>query len=436
MKKNTLLKEFFWYVSLNVLGMIGLSCYILADTFFISKGVGAKGLTALNLAIPIYSFINGCGLMLGMGGATKYSIFRGKKETGQGNRCFFHVIITALILSLIFILTGIFLSGKITLALGADSEVFEMTKTYLRIILLFSPVFIFNDIFVCFVRNDGNPGLSMAAMLAGSFSNILLDYILIFPLELGILGAVLATGCAPVISMCILLRHKISGKNHLRLEKSRCSSKFLAGILSLGVPSLITEVASGVVILVFNALILGLLGNTGVAAYGIVANLSLVVTAVFTGIAQGLQPLVSRSYGIGEKEDIRRLLNYAAAFVFLLSGFLYLLFFCAAEPIASVFNSEGNEKLQIIAVTGMKLYFTSIPFTGLNIILSAFFTSTEKALPAQGISLSRGLFLILPAAFLLAQLWGMTGIWLSCPATELIVSFVGILVLSKKTFSS
>ncbi len=417
MKKNTLLKEFFWYVSLNVLGMIGLSCYILADTFFISKGVGAKGLTALNLAIPIYSFINGCGLMLGMGGATKYSIFRGKKETGQGNRCFFHVIITALILSLIFILTGIFLSGKITLALGADSEVF-------------------NDIFVCFVRNDGNPGLSMAAMLAGSFSNILLDYILIFPLELGILGAVLATGCAPVISMCILLRHKISGKNHLRLEKSRCSSKFLAGILSLGVPSLITEVASGVVILVFNALILGLLGNTGVAAYGIVANLSLVVTAVFTGIAQGLPPLVSRSYGIGEKEDIRRLLNYAAAFVFLLSGFLYLLFFCAAEPIASVFNSEGNEKLQIIAVTGMKLYFTSILFTGLNIILSALFTSTEKALPAQGISLSRGLFLILPAAFLLAQLWGMTGIWLSCPATELIVSFVGILVLSKKTFSS
>ncbi len=286
------------------------------------------------------------------------------------------------------------------------------------------------------MRNDGNPGLSMAAMLAGSFSNILLDYILIFPLELGILGAVLATGCAPVISMCILLRHKISGKNHLHLEKSRCSSKFLAGILSLGVPSLITEVASGVVILVFNALILGLLGNTGVAAYGIVANLSLVVTAVFTGIAQGLQPLVSRSYGIGEKEDIRRLLNYAAAFVFLLSGFLYLLFFCAVEPIASVFNSEGNEKLQIIAVTGMKLYFTSIPFTGLNIILSAFFTSTEKALPAQGISLSRGLFLILPAAFLLAQLWGMTGIWLSCPATELIVSFVGILVLSKKTFSS
>lgn len=437
MKGNTLLKEFCRYVSLNVFGMIGLSCYILADTFFISKGLGAKGLTALNLAIPIYSFINGCGLMLGMGGATKYSVFRGKKETAQGNRSFFHVILSALFLSLIFMLTGIFFSGKITLALGADREVFEMTKTYLRVILLFSPAFIFNDIFVCFVRNDGNPALSMTAMLAGSFSNIILDYILIFPLGLGMLGAVLATGCAPVISMCILFCHKFSGKNHLSLEKSRFSITFLAGILSLGVPSLITEVASGIVMIVFNALILGLLGNTGVAAYGIVANLSLVVTAVFTGTAQGLQPLFSRSYGQGKKEDIRKLLKYAVTFVFLLSAFIYLVFFWAPEPITSVFNSEGNKKLQDIAVTGMRLYFTSIPFMGLNILLSAFFASTEKALPAQGISLSRGLFLILPAAFLLANLFGMTGIWLSCPVTEFIVSVMGVMVYSaKKTFSS
>lgn len=102
-----------------------------------------------------------------------------------------------------------------------------------------------------------------------------------------------------------------------------------------------------------------------------------------------------------------------------------------------MFNSEGNKKLQDIAVTGMRLYFTSIPFMGLNILLSAFFASTEKALPAQGISLSRGLFLILPAAFLLANLFGMTGIWLSCPVTELIVSVMGVMVYSaKKTFSS
>lgn len=79
MKSKSLFNEFFQYVVLNVCGMIGLSCYILADTFFVSNGLGANGLTALNLAIPVYSFIHGTGLMLGMGGATKYSIMQAKQ---------------------------------------------------------------------------------------------------------------------------------------------------------------------------------------------------------------------------------------------------------------------------------------------------------------------------------------------------------------------
>ena len=111
MKSN--LKEFIRYVSLNVLGMIGLSGYILADTFFIANKLGANGLTALNLAIPIYSFIHGAGLMLGMGGATKYSILRGQKEHKKSNQIFTNTLYLAAIFAAFFILTGIFLSGKI-----------------------------------------------------------------------------------------------------------------------------------------------------------------------------------------------------------------------------------------------------------------------------------------------------------------------------------
>lgn len=431
MREKKLLKEFFRYVSQNVLGMIGLSCYILADTFFIARGLGTKGLTALNLAIPVYSFVNGCGLMLGMGGATKYSIFRGKKEDKKGNQIFFHAAAFALVFAAVFMLTGIFLSDRLALVLGADREVFDMTRVYLRVILLFSPAFLFNDIFVCFVRNDGNPRLSMIAMLLGSFSNIILDYIFIFPLNLGIFGAVLATGFAPVISMCILSKHLRSKDCHFRLEKAPFSPGMLANILSLGVPSLVTEVASGIVILVFNTLILTLQGNVGVAAYGVVANLSLVVTSIYTGVAQGMQPILSRAYGKGEKENIRNILKYAGLTVLFLSCFIYGIFLLGAGPITSLFNSEKNRELQQIAVTGLKLYFTSAPFMGQNIILSTYFTSTEKALPAQGISLSRGFFLILPVAFLSARFLGMTGIWLSCPVTELIVSVMGMLLYLK-----
>ena len=198
---NKSLREFLRYVSLNVLGMLGLSCYILADTFFVARGLGSRGLAALNLAIPVYSFIHGCGLMLGMGGATRYTILRHQGRGEDGDAAFTHTLGLGLALAAALLALGIAASGPIARWLGADGEVFAMSRTYLQVLLLFSPAFLLNDVLLCFVRNDGAPQLSMLAMVAGSLSNVALDYIFIFPLDMGIFGAVLATGLAPVISL-------------------------------------------------------------------------------------------------------------------------------------------------------------------------------------------------------------------------------------------
>lgn len=426
MENGHYFKEYAKYTFLNVMGMIGLSCYILADTFFISKGLGANGLAALNLAIPVYSFVHGSGLMLGIGGATRYSICLGQGQRRHTDAAFTHTVQMAGILALIFIFTGIFLSGTLTSVLGADKEIFSMTNIYIRVILLFSPAFMMNDILICFVRNDGNPRLSMLAMLGGSFSNILFDYIFIFPMHLGIFGAVLATGFAPVVSISFLSRHWIKKKNGFHFRKIRLHFSAVQRILSLGFPSLIAEVSSGIVIIVFNIIILGLQGNVGVAAYGVIANLSLVVVSVYTGIAQGIQPLISRSYGCGDKKNIRLVLRYSMVTMAALSFGIYLAMFFLADPIAGIFNSEQNAKLQAIAVYGLKLYFTAVIFVGFNIIISVHFTSTDNALPAHIISLLRGLVLIVPAAFLLSAFWGITGVWLAFPITEFLVAVLGV----------
>ncbi len=431
MKTETLLREFFQYVMLNICGMIGLSCYILADTFFISNGLGANGLTALNLAIPIYSFIHGSGLMFGMGGATKYSIYRGQKENKNADKSFSNTICIMSIFAVIFVLAGIFFSEKLTKLLGADKDVFHMTKTYLQVILLFAPAFMANDTMTCFVRNDGNPKLSMIGMLAGSFSNIILDYIFIFPLNMGIFGAVLATGFAPIISLIVLSRHWLTNQNQFHLVRINLSLRLIGNIISLGVPSFITETASGIVIIAFNAIILQLQGNIGVAAYGVVANLSLVVISIYTGIAQGTQPILSRVYGYGERESQKQILKYALRTMLVISCGIYLIFLLSSNPIVSIFNREQNIQLQQIAERGLKLYFTAIPFVGFNIIISSYFTSIEKALPAQIISLSRGFLVIIPMAFFLSFLLKMTGVWLSFPITECFVALVGIALYIK-----
>jgi len=436
MKNQTCLKEFARYSIMNVLGMIGLSCYILADTFFVSKGLGSNGLAALNLAIPVYCFIHGSGLMLGMGGAIKYSILKGHKAFETSNRLFTNTVYSAAILATVFMLIGVFLSEEVTTLLGADTEVFTMTNVYLKVILLFAPAFMMNNILICFVRNDGNPQLAMFAMLGGSFSNILLDYIFIFPLKMGMFGAVLATGFAPLISMLILFRHWLKKKNDFHLERGKPQFAIILSILLLGFPSLITELSSGIVIIIFNKIIMKLQGNVGVAAYGVIANLSLVMVAIYMGIAQGMQPLISRAYGHSDTAKIKKVLRYAIITMLAVSWVIYLTIFLLANPIAGIFNSQNNVQLQEIAISGLKIYFTSVTFVGFNIVIFMFFTSTDKAVPAHLISLLRGLVIIVPLAFLLSALAGITGVWLAFPVTEGLVAVLGLILYARLSLSN
>lgn len=432
MNQSNCFRVFARYASMNVFGMLGLSCYILADTYFISRGLGADGLTALNLAIPIYSFIHGSGLMIGMGGGTRYSIQKSMGNLRETNELFTNAVMIAAVFAMAYLCIGIFFTDRLVTMLGADEAVYEMTRTYLKMILLFSPLFLMNNVLLCFTRNDGAPQLSMRAMLGGSLSNVVLDYLFIFPCRMGIFGAVFATCLAPVISIFLLLPH-IYKKNHqFHLIKCRPKKKWISAILSSGIPSLVTEVSSGIVMIVFNIILLNLAGNTGVAAYGIIANLSLVVIAVYNGIAQGIQPVIGNYFGEGAFDKVYAVLRYAMFTMLILSILIYAAVYFYAPQISSLFNKEQNQALQHIAVDGLKLYFTACPFVGFNLIICTWFTSTACPLPANIISVLRGFIVILPLAALFSTIWKMTGIWCVFPCTECIVSLLGILFYKGK----
>ncbi|HIQ80613.1 MAG TPA: MATE family efflux transporter [Candidatus Scatavimonas merdigallinarum] len=428
MLRSKYFQDFTKYASLNVMGMIGLSCYILADTFFVAKGLGTNGLTALNLAIPIYSFIHGSGLMIGMGGGTQYSIQKSRKNHETANQVFTAVLYLVVIFAVFFVLVGIFFSGAIVSLFGVNGSVFDMSKTYLQVILLFAPAFLMNNVLLCFVRNDGAPQLSMAAMIGGSLSNVVLDWVFIFPCQMGIFGAVFATGLAPIFSMLILSPHFIRRKNQFHFTKCRPESRLFVGVLSSGVPSLVTEVSSGVVMIVFNSIILHLEGNVGVAAYGIIANLSLVVIAIYTGIAQGIQPVISRNYGMKNFGGVHAIMRYALVTMLIFSAVIYMVVFFGALQIINIFNSEQNVLLQNIATEGLRLYFIACPFAGFNVIISTYFTSAERPRPAHVISILRGFLVIIPMTFLLSWIGKIHGVWCAFPVTEMLVAVVGVLL--------
>lgn len=425
--KQSLFKDFARYAGLNILGMLGLSGYILADTFFVSKALGATGLAGLNLSIPIYSVIHALGLMIGIGAATRFSILKSRKQSREAESILATAWKVGVLVGFILTVIGLGASSSLALLLGADSTTLPLTTIYLRLILLFSPCFITNNVMLAFVRNDGNPNLAMVAMLTGSFSNIILDYLFMFPLGMGMFGAAFATCLAPIISLAVLSWHFVGKKSILRnLVKGKLMWRALPDLFALGISAFVMEVASAVVLITFNLVILSLEGNLGVAAYGIVANLALVGVGIFTGLAQGTQPLASKYYG--ENDDVRqsKIRQYAFITALGIAMVLYLGITIYSEGIVAVFNSEGNLQVAQLADKGLRIYFLGFFFMGLNIVAATVFSATENAKDAFAISILRGLVLIVPLVFFLSKLWQMTGVWLAFVLTEMIVTFLGV----------
>ena len=437
MKETFSIRSFFRYVSLNMLGMLGLSCYILADTFFIANRLGPAGLAALNLAIPVYSVVNGVGLMLGVGGATRYAVLKARGEDRSGEAVYTHAVSAALLGGLLFLLCGLFLSGPLSRLLGGEGAVLPLTEDYLKTLLSFAPFFLLNNVVVAFVRNDGAPRLAMAGMLLGSFSNILLDWVFLYGMEWGMAGAAFATGLAPILSLGLLSRHFWGKRNGLRLRFGKPEPRLLGHICFPGLSSLVSELASAAALVVFNLLLLELEGSTGVAAYGVVANLALVAAALFTGIAQGIQPIASRCHGHGDDRGERRLLGAALCLSLALAGVLCLLAVFFASPMAAAFNGEQDPRLAALAERGLRVYFLGFLFAGPNIVAAAFFSALERAGSGFAVSMVRGFAALIPLALLFARLLGTDGVWLSFPAAEACAFLLaGCLLLSWKAETS
>ncbi len=412
---------FLKYVSLNVLSMFGLSLYVLADTFFVANGIGADGLVALNLAIPVYSFINGLGLMIGIGSATLFSIAIGKGRQDSLNRIFTQAFVAAAICGIVITACGLLFNRPLSIALGAEGEhIIEMTSTYLKMLMLFSCAFILNNLLVAFVRNDGDPRLAMIGMLSGCLFNIVFDYIFVFPMQLGIFGAALATGVSPIVSMAILSLHFLRKKNNFKLQKTKFKGAEVKKTMLTGLPSFIMEASSGIIIIVFNLTILRIAGDLGVAAYGIIANLALVCIAIFTGVGQGIQPILSHSYGAGRMDHVRHIYTGGAILAGILGLVFFLVGFFFPSQIASIFNSENNAQLAALTVDGLRIYFFGFLFAGLNIVTTSFFASIAQPRPSFVISALRGFALIIPFVLLLPGFFGLNGVWMAGPATEIL----------------
>lgn len=430
LKTNDLLtaniyKIFVKYVSTSIIGMIMNSIYILFDTIFIGQSLGKLGLAALNIAIPIYNLLFGIGILIGTGCATIISISVGNKNFQMANKAYDYSFILGTLIGVIFSILGIIFIDKICFFLGASQENFSLVKEYLGVVLPFSWSFIMVYDLTAIVRNDNGPRRAMIAMGLGGLTNVIFDYIFIFPFSMGMRGAAIATVMSSLVSLIILSPH-FKGRFPTIRYKSFDTSLIIR-IFKIGVSGFIIELSSGLIIFIFNQELLSLLGDIGVSAYSIIANIGLMATSIFNGISQGIQPIVSINFGAGNIERTyltRKLGAYVSIFfglIFLYLGLAY------PELLVSAFTSERGDLLSITKY-GMKIYFLAFPIIGLNMVLSGYFQSIEKTNYSINISILRGFVLYFICLKLLTAILNSTGIWLTTLVAELI-TFLIIFIL-------
>lgn len=428
--KDNVVKLYFKYFFPTMCAALSTSVYILFDTIFIGQGVGSKGLTALNISLPIYSIYFGTGLLIGIGGSTLMSIEKGRERLDKANKIFTLSFILGLILATIYCIIGFVFLEEIALVLGATKEIMPFVKEYMVVVVIGTIPFVMGSVMAPFIRADKAPKKAMFAVIFSGFLNIILDYIFVFPLDMGMRGAAIATVFSYTISCLILLTHLLSKNNTLRFKKDFYKLSYITRIFKCGLPSLFIEVSLGFVIFIFNIQILKIIGDDGVTAYSIISNTGIIAVALFNGISQTIQPLISINMGANLKERATRLRNLGLFTALVIGVAFFILCIIFPEQIVRIFVNPNNEVLAI-AINSIRIYSIAFIVMGINMVSGAYFQSIELAKESFIIAFCRGLLFVSICVFILPIFLGINGVWLSVPIGELLTLFVTIVFVKK-----
>jgi len=435
MKKVNLLEDpvkklFAGYLLPSISATMVTSIYILADTLMIGRGVGAIGIAALNILLPLFSLFFATGMLFGAGGGILLSVCKGKKDGLAGNQYYTAAFIMAAVMSITYTVFGHAFFLPITAFLGRNENMTPYVEEYGRILISGAPAFLFASFYQVFVRNDKAPRLAMTAVVSGGVLNIILDYVLMFPMQMGMKGAAAATVIGSFVTLFILLTHLVSKENTLRFVTGICL-KQAADVVKNGFSSFLLDMCNGIVTFLFNRQILSIAGELGVVVYGIISNSAYIASSVSNGISQAVQPILATNYGAGKKERLKEVRHLAEGTA-CLSGVLFAatgLLFPALVTEAFV---RPDKDILAMAVPAVRIYFLSFAAMGLNVLYTTWFQSVMEPANALRICLLRGIVLNSLLVFVLPLYMGVTGIWTVMPLTEMLTLAACRIMLKKQ----
>lgn len=428
---NTKMKSLFSYIFPALGGLFVTYLYNVVDGIFVGQGVGSAALGAVNIGVPFLTFVVSAAAMFPMGGATVVAIRMGRRDRDGANHAFMTALSLTVLLSVILMIVGMVFSRQIVDLSGAkelSAEMREMSAQYLFYYSAFSIPMLMSTCLSVFIRNDGSPALAFAGMCTGAAANIFLDWLFIFPLNMGVIGAAVASGLGQVFSVLVLLTHFLHKKGVLRIIPFKIDFLLIKKICRRGVPEAVTQLTTPVTALCYNLMLARLMGDIGVSAFSVLSFIYSLANAILSGVAQGLQPLCGHCYGRQDTEEMGWYFRSGIIINFVLSVLIYICLLFFDVPVIRIFNKEAD--LVQTATAALPIFSLSFIPMALNLIFTAFLFSTKRTGTADIIAISRGIVVKALSIICIPILFGSNAIWIA-PFVAETVTLVLAVVLSK-----
>ncbi len=395
------------------------SIYGVVDMAMVGQYQGPDGTAALAVVAPVWNIIYSLGLLMGIGGSVIFSLKRGTNNGKEGNEneYFTSSLIGSVVLSVVMTVLYFLFEDNILTFFGANEVLLVHAKNYMRPIKYVLPVFLFNQMLAAYLRNDGAPSKATKAVMTGGIFNVFGDYFFVFPCDMGLFGAGLATAMGSGFSLLIMLTHFFSKKNTLRIKRPQCFFHQIERITVTGFSTFFIDVAMGILTILFNKQIMKYLDASSLAVYGPIINISTFVQCSAYSIGQASQPIISTNYGAGYGGRIKETLRYSIITTAVFGLFWTLMSMAIPNVFIRIFMSPTEEILSI-APAIIRTYAVSFLILPFNIYSTYYFQAIMKPKTAFVVSVMRGLVISGALILILPLVFAPSSLWWSMPLTE------------------
>lgn len=416
-----------------IIGMLVNAIYNVVDRIFIGNapGLGAVGIAGITISYPVTLVLMAISLMVGVGGATRFSIALGQKKHKEAAIYQGNAIILTVIFGLIFMVFGNLFVNSLLVMLGSSDRVLPYARDYLSIVLYGA---VFQCVTMCgnnFSRAQGNPKNAMISQLIGAGFNIVFDYILIIKFNMGMQGAALATIGGQFLSMIWQLCYLCSNRSLIKLDLQHIKIRisFALDIIRTGIPAFLMQMANSVLNFILNSSLGTYGGDVAISAVGIITSFQTICQMPLTGLMQGQQPLISYNYGAQKIDRVKETLKYSiiGGTIIALLGFLAVELF--PKTIILMFNNEPE--VVELGTRAIRIWFICLPLLGAQIMSANYFQCIGKIKVASVLNLLRQVIVLIPMILILSSLIGLDGIFIAVPIADLTAFLITIFLFIK-----